>query len=326
MKPPSLHVTFPVSDLVAPGVRGTLQVHGWGPELNTPVEQRNGDRSERGFTVVGHLGKFSNVGVLGLRADLTDEDGASFLRLPVHTGGLDVTISNGMLAIATNSDHEVSAIHFQCTASSSIEARKRFFEASLPILDKMSYELSVPIFLNSVRIEDVRNAVTVIEYVSPYAPIDFPLGSMTVEPEIKAIYAMHREAMNSASDFYRFFCYYKILEGLTGAVRAELFLRARQKSIQLTRRRLLVPETKIPNGPYEVHTGSPLNAFFNSVLTPVMRNALAHFMLDDGGVLNLSSAEHIDGYSAAIPVVKACARIATEDYQTLLREFHAYDA
>jgi len=45
--------------------------------------------------------------------------------------------------------------------------------------------------------------------------------------EMKPVYAMYREGKNSNSCFYGFLCYYKIMEGLLGGMRANAFARAK---------------------------------------------------------------------------------------------------
>jgi methylamine utilization protein MauJ len=45
--------------------------------------------------------------------------------------------------------------------------------------------------------------------------------------EMKPVYAMYREAKNTDSDFYKFLCCYKIMEGLLGKMLANAFARAK---------------------------------------------------------------------------------------------------
>lgn len=230
--------------------------------------------------------------------------------------------SQGRFEIKKNASGEFSLVEFECAATHSVEARRKFQTAVLPYLDHLSYLANCPAVIAALRIEDPTNKCVSIEYVSPYRRAVVNPGRATIYPELRSVYAMYREAKNSFSDFYKFLCYYKILEGLFGQLRADLFSRARAENISLGRPREVVPSDPELNATYQPYVGQPVKSFFDEVLTPKFRNAVAHFVTDDGAVLNMSSPEHIDSYADVLYVTELSVSSAIKSYESLLQALH----
>jgi hypothetical protein len=132
------------------------------------------------------------------------------------------------------------------------------------------------------------------------------------------VYAMYREAKNSFSDFYKFLCCYKILEGLLGTLRARVFVYARDRNIELERPKEKVPDLPEISPRFQTYVGKSIKAFFDEVLTPQFRNAAAHFVTDDGEILNMSSPDHIGSYAEILFVTESCVRTTIEVHEKLL--------
>lgn len=213
-------------------------------------------------------------------------------------------------------------IEFECDAKSRSEARHKFHSIVLPLFDRLSYVADCPVVLATLRIEDPKNHCTCIEYISPYRRTIVNPHAALIYTELQPIYAMYREAKNSSSDFYKFLCYYKIIEGLLGKLRGTLFSSARKEKIDLGRPRELVPKSaRIPEI-YQSYAGRSIKVFFDEVLTPTFRNAVAHFVTDDGSILNMSSPEHIDSYAEIRYVAELCARVVIKSYESMLNILH----
>lgn len=58
-------------------------------------------------------------------------------------------------------------------------------------------------------------------------------------------------------------------------------------------------------------------------MTTQFRNAVAHFITDDGAVLNLSSPVESNRYSNILYVSELCVRTVVETHETWLRELSA---
>jgi hypothetical protein len=134
----------------------------------------------------------------------------------------------------------------------------------------------------------------------------------------KTIYTL--EAKNSNSDFYKFLCYYKILEGLLGILRANIFTRARAQGLTLHRPKETIPPSPDISMRFQTYAEKPIKTFFDAVMTPRFRNAVAHFVTDDGAILNMSDPDHIDNYAEILFVSELCVRTMIESHENLLKD------
>jgi len=294
--PSSTSADIPLEKLGPPGVKGGLHVLAIMPNEQRQGEARLHDQSERRFKVSGRLAKAPPANE-SIKGDFGTEDGCSYLILPDHAILSRVRCAEGIFEFKKNSLGEKSLVEFECTANNTTDARKKFQSAVLPFLDYISYVANCPIVVATLKVEDFKNDRTTIEYISPYRKVTINPHASDLLIELAPVYSMYREAKNSFSDFYKFLCYYKILEGLLVTLRANIFAKSRAQGITLES-----PREKVPYSPeiplrYHSHIGAPVKSFFDSVLTPQFRNAVAHFVTDDGSILNMSAPEHIDSYS-----------------------------
>jgi hypothetical protein len=185
--------------------------------------------------------------------------------------------------------------------------------------------MNCPIFVQTVRIEDVNNQVQSIDYVSPYRKAAVMQPVTEIPAELRPVFAMYREAKNSHSNFYKFLCYHKILDGLLGALRTSVNVRARKQNVELVKRRELVPNDSEIASVYQKHCGTPIKAFYDNVLTPQFRNAIAHFITKDGAILNLSESSTIVRHSEVMYVAELCVRVLIESHLDLLRQLAPND-
>lgn len=320
--PPTLHKSFPIETLAPPGKWGQFWIFGIGPTIPSK-EIRQADAEPRNFKVLAILGRTSTRGIMEPNGVLKIENGSSFFLTPEGSNEISIELNTGTLMLKTNKLREISAIEFECQETSVENTRSRFINASNSVFDRISYHANAPIFINELRIEDPKNHLSVIDYHTPYQKSTILDHDLTIEPEIQAVYALHREATNTSSDFYKFLCYYKILEGLLGPAKAELIKRAKGENISIIFKKESVPSTIRENDPYLKYVGQPLTNFFNSILSPIFRNAMAHFMMDNGLVLNLSSAEHMAPYREILHITEICAKVSTENYQKSVSQFYA---
>lgn len=231
-----------------------------------------------------------------------------------------------MFELRKNENGELSFVEFECVATGPAEARSKFFAAALPFLDHLSYVVNCPVEVATIRIEDGKNEITHLECVIPFKRATVNPHESLLYNEMIPVYAMYREAKNSHSDFYRFLCYYKILEGLLGSMRARVYRLAREHNTTLEAGRERVPGEDvaqyIPEA-YRGNVGTPIKAFFDEVLTPQFRNAVAHFMTDDGGVLNMSNPAHIARYADIQYISELCCRQVIRSHETLLAAIYS---
>lgn len=314
--------TIPVDHLGPAGVKGELHVLAMMPIETRSDETRLRDQTQRTFKVVARLAK-TPFSAGNIKGDFTPEDGSSYFHVPDECVLSRVQCREGMFEIKKNAQGEQSYVEFECEAKGVTQAKELFLNAILPFLDHQAYLANCPIFVATVRVEDPANFRTSIDYVSPYRKVVINPHVKTLHSELAPVYALYRDAKNSHSDFYTFLCYHKILDGLLGSIRAGLRARAVKKKIQLSHRRESVPNSEHISLAFQTWAGKPIKAFFDKVMTPQFRNAIAHFITKDGTVLNLSSPQQIDRYANILYVSELSVRTVLETHEVWLSELAA---
>ena len=85
----------------------------------------------------------------------------------------------------------------------------------------------------------------------------------------------------------------------------------------------MVPSSVDISPDYRSWSGKPIKAFFDDVMTPQFRNAIAHFITKDGAVLNLSAPDQMMRYANILYVSELCVRVVLETHETWLQELAA---
>ena len=243
-----------------PGTRGDLVIVAIMRNETRRDEDRLNDRVTRPFKVFARLGKMALVSD-GIEGDFGPEDGDSYLYLPQDVLAGRVRFNGGMMEFKKNAKGDYSFVEFECTATKLTDAKNQFLNFALPFLDHQAYIANCPIFIQSIRFDDLNNQVQSIDYVSPYRPVTINQHIIQFSKDLAPVFAMYREAKNSHSDFYTFLCYHKIMDGLFGKLRTEINQRARRLKVQLKHNRDLVPDDPEIAHAYRMHIGTPIKAF-----------------------------------------------------------------
>lgn len=178
-----------------------------------------------------------------------------------------------------------------------------------PSLDWLSFFGHAPLHTGQISITDVENSVKWTEFICPHPPFAFSghesfRQSRTMAP----VYAMYREAMNATSPFYRFFCLYKILEGLLNRLRNLIYTEAKRSGITLQPFKPLVPDLDDLPAQYKDFVGRSIQYFFDTHLTKRYRTAVAHFVTDSDAVLHVSHRKDIAQFNEVIRITDVCCR------------------
>jgi len=312
--------SIPLEKLGPPGTKGELTALAILEKETRSDFSRLHDTEERPFNISARLAK-SHSAFDGIKGDFSAEDGESYLLGLPGADWFKTKVDDSTFEFKLNSKGEHSLIELECLANNKDQAKAKFFTAVLPFLDHISYLANTPIVIATLRIVDVKNHCTTIDYKSPYRKATINNHTALIYNELQPVFAMYREAINSNSDFYKFLCYYKILEGLLGPMRAKVYKIAKENGLKLK-----IPNEKVPDSLYihhnfKHHVGKSIKEFFDKILTPLFRNAVAHFITDDGGVLNMSSIDHINKYENVMFIVEICTRKVIENHENLLSQF-----
>jgi hypothetical protein len=316
---PSLSIDLSPDQLGPAGLRAELHILDVVVGEHRSDEERLQDSSLRTFVVSALLGQsYPPPGNIKVNFDATD--GESYIRIPDQYRHSRVRSADGIFEIQKNARGEESLIRFECEARSVREARELFLKIVLPFFDHQAYLANCPLLVTKIKVEDPHNLRVSLEYISPYRDVTISPHLKVLHAELAPIYALYRDAKNSHSDFYAFLCFHKILDGLFGSLRTKLRTMAVKQKRQLTVRRDLVPASEDIAAEHQCWIGKPIKSFYDTVMTPQFRNAVAHFITKDGAVLNLSSPKEMGRYAAIVFISELCVRTAIDTYITWLAE------
>ena len=305
-----------------PGFKGELHLLAMMVNETRSDIERLTDNTPRPFKVAARLAKTPQP-TGNIKGDFGPNDGSSYVHIPAAYVMSRVRCPDGMFEIKRNEHGEQSFIEFECEANGATEARAKFLRTVLPFLDYQSFVANCPLFVTTTRVEDVANLRTSIDYTAPYRTVVINPHVKLLPPELDPVYALYRDAKNSHSAFYSFLCYHKILDGLLGVMRSNVRARAAKKKIELTPMRELEPDAEEIPASFRNFVGKPIKAFFDDVMTPQFRNAVAHFILKDGSVLNLSSPTEADRYESILYISELCVRAVIQGHERWLAEMEA---
>jgi hypothetical protein len=319
----SLKFSVDRSALAPPGISGdlvTVETVNPGPEgegQGAGAAKLN-DRSLRMFElhcVFQRDSAFANE-VIGFAHP---NDGTSFFTLPDGPAGLTVHAQGTAYEFVTNEKREFSGIRAVCQATSLQDARAMFLGGITPMLDHLAYVANVPLIVGRTVCIDRKNSVTSFSYTSPYPTVNVGSGIGSIRAEMVPIYSLYREAKNSASTFYRLLCYYKILEGIYNKLRREVNAKAKEMGVTLKHTKELIPEHsefKVLGAEFaQSPVGRSVKDYFDNVLQKSFRDAVAHFMSDEGISLNPSDPEIQARFANIILPAELCCRVAIDQQE-----------
>ena len=312
-------IDIAVEDLGTPGAQLFLEIVPRFEVHDVAPEEVLADRKPRQFVVSGRLAKEpSSVGHTGkINGAFGRNDGDCYLRVPPGAAKIRIDTPWGFFHVEPSATGELGLVEFECLAISPSEARKQFVGAVYPMLDHWSYDYNVAMFVATIRVFDVAHKSTHIVIVSPYRNKVLEDSANELFVEMKPIYSMYREAKNASSDFYRFLCLYKIMEGLLGKMQGKVFKKLKAAGVTPSKDRDIVPDDSRFPGDLKRYVGTPMKAFFDDVLTSKFRHAVAHLTTSDG-VLDVSSPAEIDRYAGLAFATDLCARALINSHERLL--------
>lgn len=314
-------IDIPLDDLGTPGAQLFLEIVPRFEVHDVAPEEVLADRKPRQFVVSGRLAKEpSSVGHTGkINGAFSQNDGDCYLRAPSGAAKIRIDTTWGFFYVEPSTTGELGLVEFECLAICPSEARKQFVEAVYPTLDHWSYANNVAIFVATIRVLDVTHQSTHIAFCAPYRNQVLGDSANELFVEMKPIYSMYREAKNASSDFYRFLCLYKIMEGLLGTMQGDVFKQFKAARVTASKKRDIVPDDPHFPGDLKRYIGKSMQAFFDDVLTARFRDAVAHLRTSNG-VLDVSSPAEIDRYAGLAFATDLCARVLINSHERLLAQ------
>jgi hypothetical protein len=309
--------------LAPPGICGDL----WSVQTKPDTTEAEGrlmlaDTVEREFEV--RCVFFRDTGFSrDILAQTTPEIGTSFFEVPegVEAGWFE---SGGLrYEVVLNAQREIGGVRSYVRARSVHEARTMFSSGITAVLDYLAYLANTPLTVSPPACHDQKHLTWVFAYTSPYCTKVVNPGLVTASSDLAPVYGLYREGKNASSPFYRFFCYYKILEGIFNDLRPRLFGRAKRIGIQITRVKELIPEDSELRKFWPELIGRSIKEYVDNVLQKQFRNAVAHFVLNTGRIVSPSDSEAVTEFSNVIHVTELCCRTVVDQHERYLSQLRA---
>jgi hypothetical protein len=270
-------------------------------------ESRMNDKSRRKFQLRMILNKrlefFDNI---NLNAD--EKSGSSFLLVPDKADRILINYRYGLCTGIRNDRNELSSIVGEIETTGWLEALTMFVDGLSPIIDALSYSANCPTIISRVYCVDIKNIVEVITYNVPYRMSTMNQHIGYTYTEMMPIMALYREAKNTQSPFYKFLCYYKILEGIFENIRPKFFKMLRKNKLSIKTLEENLEHHQAIDSSYSNLIGKSISHIYQNLFTAKFRNVVAHFILKDGRILNVSDFRANNDFLAVLTILEQCVR------------------
>jgi hypothetical protein len=315
-----ISTSIPIKRLGYPGIPKELVLVPVFPDSKLSDHERLTDKNMRRFQLRALLGKHSSREG-DISATITKNDGDSFVLADNAAVVSKLYSPVGEMFLHHNEKRELSLVEFECEAQTVSGAKGKFLEALTPFLDHLSFVANIPLHILRIVCIDLSHHIQSIEYLGPHASVKINPHASSLWEELFPIYALYREAKNNPSSFYKFLCYYKIIEGIYSWLRPELFKQAKSKSIVISKRKELVPKLYEPLPEQAALEGKPIKEVFDSRFRPEFRDQAAHFLLNENQPLNVSDFNINAKFSNELVLIEACVQVVVETHEAYLEEF-----
>lgn len=307
LPPPGLHAYF----LTVPVFEGDQRTD----------ESRLKDLSPRLFEVKATLAKQLIHSTKDIKVP-EHNDGESYFLLPPNVRALNVDTPEGKFTFYKNNKNEVSLIVHQCQATKWEEAFNKFYSGVTPFLDFLSFESNSPVNIDKTFCWDSKNEFFAVNYVTPHPLSNINPIQQNFPKELIPIYALYREAKSNSSYFYKFMCYYKILEGIFRHLRPRLMKEAKHRNIVLEKKKELVPSNEQLSEHHKTLVGKSIQPVFENELTKEYRNSVAHYFTDDKDILNVSDYQTSLTFQSAVILSELCCREVVATHKWYREQFN----
>lgn len=279
------------------------------------------DKLKRTFEVKALLSKeiFFNQKV---DLSINEKVGGSFFVLPPSAVKMLIPNTFGIFTCYKNEENELSLISTKIDTNSWEEAFQIFLNVVTPFLDHLSFLTNTPFIISKVYCRDTKNDYSVHSYEVPYHPVSLNPNFHSIPNELLPILSLYREAKNNVSSYYRFLCYYKILEGIYKNIRPQLFSLAKKRNIIIRSIKEKVPDNKDLKPEHKIFVGKNIRKVFDDYLTNQFRNTVAHYLLDDGFILNVSDYRMNTKFSNVLLLIELCVRQVIENQLNYFNQYY----
>jgi hypothetical protein len=303
--------------LVAPGTDACLTLVEIRSDDTRRDDQRLADRTQRTFHIRAVLSK-AHSQLESIRGGITPGVGGCFIIAPQD---FKLEDPRGTYLICRNERGELAQVTRSVMATWHEEAFDIFFNGLAPSLDYLSFLSNTPIVVDLTEARDEANHITIVTFRTPYANMVLAEGLWGLSTPLFPIYGLYRESLCSNSNFYRFLCFFKIMEGIINNIRPQLFRHAREQGIPITTQVDMVPDDSELQRFHPEYVGRRIHELYDGEFRREYRHCVAHFALDDGDVMNPSSQRERSRFANIVYMAQLCARELIRNQEGYFAQF-----
>ncbi len=123
-------------------------------------------------------------------------------------------VVNNLIMFEKNSDGRLSRIHLKINTTNFQSAVEKSYNSIAKLLSVVTFSTANPLSIYQIVVEDCTHNVAWEAFPQQVGSEKWALpGGIELNKLFCSAFALYREGRNSNSPIYRFFCFYKILEG-----------------------------------------------------------------------------------------------------------------
>lgn len=118
-----------------------------------------------------------------------------------------------LLGLPNDTGHLGKFIVEELDALGFAHAEEQAYEGLAPFLSAWSLYLDIPVHIETIQATNLETQASSLRVHTPHFEMTFPGGlTLQLTQEFCQYASIYREGMNTNSSFYRFLCFYKIIE------------------------------------------------------------------------------------------------------------------
>jgi hypothetical protein len=162
---------------------------------------------EREFSFIDNIVGTSHIQIAKPEAERGEHDVAK-LRLALYG-------KNYFITAETNKEGFIGKFVAELDATDMEQVEDEVYGTLAPFLSAWSMNADIPIHIETIQVTEVATTMSSLRVLTPHFDMNLPPGTAPFFMDEFCQYAsIYREGLNTNSAFYRFLCFYKIIESL----------------------------------------------------------------------------------------------------------------
>jgi hypothetical protein len=142
--------------------------------------------------------------------------GDSHLKIP-EIFRLDANVEGEAFTFVGNPNAKsfLASLAVKCRAQNTADAYNKGYRAVTPIFSNFGLRWDVPLTIYQVDVKEIRTGTQQITQRNPFHEISLNgIWTLSLDPEIRAYWAIYREALITENINYQFLCFFRLIESM----------------------------------------------------------------------------------------------------------------